>query len=116
MVGTPIVASEVGGLREVLRCPSTSRPLAWLFATRSPDDLAELVEDALTNQERRRQIIDGAYQSALSRFSLDRMVDGFWMSTATSSIQSRTTSGRSLPRPPSQNCFEVGLDSFGVGT
>lgn len=77
MVGTPIVASEVGGLREVIRCQDTSRPLGWIYATQSPVDLAELLDSALNDQERRRQVISDARQSAMRHFTLDQMVKGF---------------------------------------
>ncbi len=77
MVGTPIVASEVGGLREVIRCQFTSRPLGWIYATQSPVDLAELLDNALNDQERRRQVIGDARQSAMSHFTLDQMDNGF---------------------------------------
>ncbi len=77
MVGTPMVTTEVGGLREVVRCRFTSRPLAWIFATNSPYNLAELMDDALSDAKRRRQSIYDAYQSALNYFTLDQMVQGF---------------------------------------
>lgn len=77
MVGTPIVATEVGGLCEVIRCQYTSRPLGWIFANRDPGDLAELLEDALNNTEKRRRMISDAQESAIRRFNLEQMVDGF---------------------------------------
>jgi glycosyltransferase involved in cell wall biosynthesis len=77
MVGTPMVASEVGGLREVIRCQYTSRPLGWIFATHDPNNLAELIENALSDQKRRLQVIHDAQQSALNHFTLDKMVQGF---------------------------------------
>ncbi len=77
MVGTPVVASEVGGLREVIRCQYTSRPLGWIYATHNPEDLAELLDNALNDQARRRQIISDARQSALRHFTLNQMVQGF---------------------------------------
>ena len=77
MVGTPIVATEVGGLREVIRCQYTSRPLGWIFASRDPKDLAELLENALNDFEKRKQFIRDAQQSAIRHFNLDQMVNGF---------------------------------------
>ena len=77
MVGTPVVASEVGGLREVIRCQFTSRPLGWIYSTDSPSDLAELLDSALNDQKRRRQVINDAHQSAMGHFTLEQMVSGF---------------------------------------
>lgn len=88
MVGTPIVASEVGGLREVIRCRYTSRPLGWIYATHNPVDLAELLDNALNDQERRRQVIHDARQSALQHFTLDQMVNGYLQVYTDSAIDS----------------------------
>lgn len=77
MVGTPMVTTEVGGLREVIRCRYTSRPLAWVFSTDNPQNLAELMDDALSDQKRRLQSIHDAQESALSHFTLEQMVQGF---------------------------------------
>jgi glycosyltransferase involved in cell wall biosynthesis len=91
MVGTPIVASEVGGLREVLRCQYTSRPLGWIYATESPFDLAELLDNALHDVERRRQFINDARQSAMRHFTLDQMVNGFLQLYRNSAADSAST-------------------------
>jgi L-malate glycosyltransferase len=93
MVGTPIVASEVGGLREVVRCQYTSRPLAWTFATHNPNDLAELIDNALNDQERRLQVIHDAQQSANRHFTLDLMVQGF-LRVYTETLQSSSQIAR----------------------
>lgn len=77
MVGTPIVATEVGGLREVIRCRYTSRPLGWIFASQHPNDLAELLDNALNDQGKRKQVIRDARQSAFQHYTLERMVNGF---------------------------------------
>ena len=77
MLETPVVATDVGGLQEVMRCRWTSRPLGWILATHQPTDLAELIQDAIDNQPKRRQLMREARQSASERFSLASMVDGF---------------------------------------
>ena len=77
MVGTPIVATEVGGLREVLRCQDSSRPLGWILGSRCPRELAELLDVALNDREKRQQIIRDAQQSAMQHFTLEQMVNGF---------------------------------------
>jgi glycosyltransferase involved in cell wall biosynthesis len=51
--------------------------LGWILATHQPTDLAELIQDAIDNQPKRRQLMREARQSASERFSLASMVDGF---------------------------------------
>jgi L-malate glycosyltransferase len=77
MVSTPIVASEVGGLREVMRCSETSRPLGWIFGSDNPADLAESLEQSLSQQTKRQSFAREAYRSAVVRFNLNRMIDRF---------------------------------------
>jgi L-malate glycosyltransferase len=77
MLGTPVVATDVGGLSEVMKCRYTSRPLGWILATREPQELAELILDGLENQSKRRRIIEDAQQSAFDQFSVARMTAGF---------------------------------------
>jgi glycosyltransferase involved in cell wall biosynthesis len=77
MVSTPVVATEVGGLREVMRCTETSRPLGWVFGSENPIELAELLEQSLSQVAKRRMYAREAYKSATARFHLNRMVDRF---------------------------------------
>lgn len=76
MLGTPVLASEVGGLREVMRCRHTSRPLGWIYASQDARDLADLMRDAYSNRAKRMQLVDEARRSAKERFTLERMVLG----------------------------------------
>lgn len=76
-LGTPVVASEVGGLREVMRCRETSRPLGWIMAAEDAADLAGLMADAYRNHEKRVRLGQAAQRSARSRFGLSRMVEGY---------------------------------------
>lgn len=93
LLGTPVVASEVGGLREVMHCGHTHRPLGWIFASQNPDDLAELLLDAMFNQPKRLRLIEEARESARLRFNLTTMADGFLRAydghSNTSDVQSR---------------------------
>ncbi len=76
-LGTPVVACETGGLREVMRCRETSRPLGWIMASENPEDFADLTLDAFANSEKRRRLVEAARLSARSRFSHSRMVEGY---------------------------------------
>ncbi len=77
MIGTPVVATEVGGLREVMRCNETSRPLGWIYATNCPINLSELLEQSLCQIAKRRAFARDAYISATAQFHLERMIDRF---------------------------------------
>jgi glycosyltransferase involved in cell wall biosynthesis len=77
LIGTPVAATEVGGLHEVMRCEDTSRPLGWIIASENPGDLSDLLLDALSDRRKAEKLRIEARHSALSRFSLDGMVDGF---------------------------------------
>lgn len=90
MVGTPIVATEVGGLREVLRCQESSKPLGWILGSRCPSELAELLDVALNDREKRQQIIHDAQQSAMQHFTLEQMVNGFLNAYTDASESKRT--------------------------
>jgi len=77
MVGTPVIASEVGGLREVLRSPETNRPLGWCLEGNDPATLADLMKNAVKKNAERTALIRDARRSALERFDLELMVDKF---------------------------------------
>jgi glycosyltransferase involved in cell wall biosynthesis len=76
-LGTPIVASEVGGLREVMRCEYTSRMLGWVLQADLPDHLSELIVDALTSTEKRLERTKAARRAFDDGFSVPKMVNGF---------------------------------------
>lgn len=76
-LGTPVVASDIGGLQEVLRSPATSRPLGWGFASKCPEDLARLIVDAMQFTDVRDQIVQEAREIATHRFSVERMADSY---------------------------------------
>ncbi len=93
-LGTPMVASEVGGLREVMRCKYTSRLLGWVMQADSSSHLTELMVDALNNTEKRRERIKAARQAFDTGFSVSKMVNGFlrvYEEGATSSNQTSFT-------------------------
>jgi glycosyltransferase involved in cell wall biosynthesis len=77
MIGTPVIATEVGGLKEVLRTPHETQPLGWILQGSDPANLAETMIRSLQNTNERHQMISAAKKSALERFHLDRMIDKF---------------------------------------
>ena len=77
MIGTPVIASEVGGLKEVLRMPKTGELLGWPICGNDPATLADLMKFSIENSLERFSQVRAAMQSALERFGLERMVDQF---------------------------------------
>ncbi len=77
MIGTPVIATEVGGLKEVLRMPQSGEPLGWPIHGNDPATLADLMKFSVENTPERHALIRAAKQSALGRFDLKQMVDRF---------------------------------------
>jgi len=77
MIGTPVIASEVGGLKEVLRMPTTGELLGWPIVGNDPATLADLMKFSIENSPERFSLIRAATQSALERFDLGRMLNQF---------------------------------------
>ena len=77
MIGTPLIATEVGGLAEVLRMPHSNDFLGWPIRGNDPATLAELMKNSIENTPERHQMVLAAKQSALLRFNLGGMVDRF---------------------------------------
>jgi glycosyltransferase involved in cell wall biosynthesis len=69
--GTPIVATQTEGAKELLRNDES----ALLVPVKEPVKLAAAVEDLLTDFEKRRNFSEKAKSFAKKQFSLDRMVD-----------------------------------------
>ena len=65
---TPVIASDIGGYREVIE-PGT----AVLAPPGDPKALADTVVDLLADEERRRAIGIAARELALERYSWDRI-------------------------------------------
>lgn len=77
MLGVPVIASECDGLAEVLRNPYTNKELGWILRGDDPSMLANLMLDALHQNERRFERLQAAKNSALDRFHVQRMIGGF---------------------------------------
>jgi len=77
MIGSPVIAAEVGGLAEVLRDPISGELLGWTIKGNDPATLADLMKQSVVDSPERRRIIRLAKDSATRRFELDKMVDEF---------------------------------------
>lgn len=77
MIGTPVIAGEVGGLTEVLRHPSTGELLGWPIRGNDPATLADLMKESVVDSPERRRIVRAAKESAIERFALKKMIDEF---------------------------------------
>jgi glycosyltransferase involved in cell wall biosynthesis len=69
--GTPVVATETEGAREIIRDGETG----LLVTVRDVAALAESIGALLSDEERRQRIGQSAREEVRLRFSLDRMVD-----------------------------------------
>ena len=71
--GTPVVATDVGGIGEQVDMPNTG----LLVQAGSGDAMARGVLELLDNSDRRRDMSRNAADDARIRFTLDRMVDDY---------------------------------------
>ncbi len=74
MAGTPIVASDVGGLRELLREPGTGAPLGWIVDPKDNQSLTQTLSEALRDANTSRIRAERGKQVARVRYSLQRMI------------------------------------------
>jgi len=77
MIGTPVIAAEVGGLAEVLRDPLSGELLGWAIKGNDPATLADLMKQSVVASPERERIVRSAKASATKRFALDKMIDEF---------------------------------------
>ena len=77
MIGTPVIATEVGGLKEVLRSPETCELLGWPIHGNDPATLADLMKLSIENTPERHALVCAAKKSAMERFVVEKMVERF---------------------------------------
>ena len=77
MIGTPVIATEVGGLKEVLRSPDDGQSLGWTCEGNDPATLARLMTEAIQNTEHRFVTVRAARECAEKRFHVRLMIDKF---------------------------------------
>ncbi len=96
MIGTPVIAGEVGGLTEVLRHPHTGKLLGWPIQGNDPATLADLMMESVVDSPDRQRIVHEAKESAMERFALEKMVDEF--EALYLKMLSKETSGSNSPQ------------------
>jgi hypothetical protein len=72
----PVVATDVGGLREVMYSPETKQPLGRVVPTDSPSQLAKAICEIHSNHEASSEYVLEAQAWAQQRFLASQMVDG----------------------------------------
>ena len=77
MLGTPVIATEVGGLKEVMRAPITGKPLGLAIHGNDPATLADLMKTSIESSSELYSMVHAAKDSALERFHIDRMIERF---------------------------------------
>ncbi len=77
MAGTPVVVTDVGGLAEVMRSPTSGEHLGWLVEPDHPVAMARAIQEALEQPDRSNSMAERAKRWALDRYSLDRMVSSY---------------------------------------
>lgn len=70
----PVVASDAGGVREILRAGDART--GWLVAPGDPAALAGALENVRTDEALARTVAERAYADAVTRFSVRAMTDG----------------------------------------
>jgi len=72
-LGVPVVATNVGGVPEILRRNTD----AWLVEADSPREMSAALKDALTNLEKRREHVQSAKERVKDYFSVDRFFSDY---------------------------------------
>ncbi len=67
--GTPVIATETEGARDLLANPDLLVPIA------DPVGLANKMSEVLSDAERRRALAEASMSTARSKYSLDQMID-----------------------------------------
>ena len=76
LLNVPVVATEVGGLREVMYSPETEQPLGWVLPTDSPSQLAKAIYGLQSNRLASSNYVVEAQRWANRRFLASQMIDG----------------------------------------
>jgi len=72
MVGKPVIASDVGGIPEIIENGKTG----LLVSPGSHITLAEAILDGLNNPEKAARLASAGQETALRKFTTDKMIDG----------------------------------------
>lgn len=98
LLKTPVVATDVGGLHEVMYSPETGKPLGWVVPSNSPTQLAKAICSMRSDRTHDSEYVLQAQHWAQRRFLASQMVDGVVRLIRDSSRQdpSSTTTSRSI--------------------
>lgn len=66
----PVIASKVGGIADIIKNNETG----YLVECQNIDEFAEAILELTTNKEKRKNIIDAAYDETITRFDFRRVV------------------------------------------
>ena len=72
-LGTPVVATDVGGVSTVVRPAETG----WLVPPGDPESLADAVIEATSDERATAAIVEAARRLIDEQYGIDRMVDEF---------------------------------------
>ncbi|MEM1115320.1 MAG: glycosyltransferase [Bacteroidota bacterium] len=97
--GLPVVATEVGGVPELVRDGETG----WLVATSAPDALADRMVRVVAEPLQSRRLGERAAAATRQQFGLGRYIDAW------ESLLNRVVANSALRRPPSRSGRGVAL-------
>jgi len=72
-VGVPVLASNVGGIKEIV----TDKKTGLLFEPKDPQGIFEAVDNLILNPNLQKEIVDNAYNQVIKKFSLDQMIKAY---------------------------------------
>ncbi|MFO0924907.1 MAG: glycosyltransferase family 4 protein [Pirellulales bacterium] len=77
MQGIPMIASDVGGLSELLRDPDSLTPLGWIVPPNNSELLTRAIQFAIDEPEKSKWMAERGKVCANRRYSLERMLDEY---------------------------------------
>jgi len=75
LLGTPVVATSVGGLHEVMHNPKTHQPLGWIVQHDSPGQIADAIEQLTKDRHLSDLYVANAKECANGRFLAHQMIE-----------------------------------------
>jgi len=72
-VGVPVLASNVGGVKEIV----IDKKTGLLFEPKDPQGIFEAVDNLILNPNLQKEIVDNAYNQVIKKFSLDQMIKAY---------------------------------------
>jgi len=104
LLGTPVIATAIGGLNEVMHSPATQDALGWVIQKDSPADLARAIVDLEESHEKTSRFVIEAKLWANRRFLAKQMIEGV---LGLAKASAKTTAPRVLAFPSYQLGVEI---------